>query len=435
MSVVLPSQIDYTDQLPSLPADTQSIFIKSTPINGSTFNPGSQIMLDFVNRGFLVPDSVYLSWKLVPTGATSGTANRVDASGCFILGTPAYSPFSTSAIQIGSQQVETIANYNVVMNTLVQGTMDIAQKYGNQSNYGFSSIDISSSSPTLAQLDGRRLTASQASAGLYCSAPLMNVLTNCERLYPLYASSQCRLILTCDNIANWFASDSAFEALPTGYTISNVELRYRVVDMPQAEGMVRQMGQKIYIKSQSFASSTQTLSSVPAGFTELVFNSRFASLKALIAVNGSNSLNKNFDSFDITSATGGEYSFSVGGQIFPPAPISTSQNKSGALMELKNCFGSIYEKTNAQSINGYEYAYVLGNASTLVEPAKFYVGVSTSKMDSHSLLTGVSTQNSPITYRISSSANTASVCNITLLMNYDALFEIDTANRQVALKT
>ena len=437
MSVVLPSQIDYTDQLPSLPADTQSIFIKTTPINGSTFSAGSQIMLDFVNRGFLVPDSVYLSWKLVPTGAASGTANRVDVSGCFVLGTPIYSPFSTSAIQIGSQQVETIANYNVVMNTLINGTMDIAQKYGNAGNYGLS-IDASSaipSVPTLAELDGRDIPPAQASHGLFCSGPLMNVLTNAERLIPLGMMPQVRLILTCDAIANWFANDAITHALPTGYTISNVELRYRVVDMPQAEGMVRQMGQKIYIKSQSFSSSTQTLSSVPAGFTELVFNSRYASLKGLIAVNGSNSTNKNFDSFDVTGSLGGEYSFSCGGQIFPPAPISTSQNKSGAIMELKNCFGSIYEKTNAQSINAIEYGYLLGMTTSITEPGKFYVGVSTSKMDSHSLLTGISTQNSPITYRISSSATTANVCNVTLLMNYDALFEIDTANRQVALKT
>lgn len=431
MSVVLPSQIDYSESLPSLPADTQSIFVKSLPINGSSFTAGSQIMLDFINRGFLVPDSVYLSFKLVAT---------TDASGTTVLGTPIYTPFSTSQVQVGSQTVETIANYNIVMNTIVNSTMDVAQKYGNQAGYGWSSISASSSTaPTLAQLDNRYLSQSQASAGIFLSAPLMNILTNSERLLPLGMMPQVRLVLTADAISNMFTAAGAAsgQGVVSAYTISNVELRYRVIDMPEAENAVKQMGQKIYIKSQSFASSSQILPSGANGYNELVFNSRFASLKGLIAVHGATyagAFARNFESFDITSGNG-EYSFSVGGQIFPQAPISTSQNKATALMELKNCFGSIYEKTNSQSINSVEYGFNLGDTTTFAENAKLYIGVSTSKMDSHSLLTGISTQNSPITVRYSLGTPTPQATNICLMMNYDALWEVDLVNRQTTVKT
>ena len=107
MSTVLPPQIDYEDQLPSLPADTQSIFVKSLPINGTTFTAGSQIFLDFVNRGVLIPDSIYLSYKL--TAVT-------DASGSALLGTPVFTPFSQSQVQIGSQTVETVASASIEPN-------------------------------------------------------------------------------------------------------------------------------------------------------------------------------------------------------------------------------------------------------------------------------------------------------------------------------
>jgi hypothetical protein len=65
---------------------------------------------------------------------------------------------------------------------------------------------------------------------------------------------------------------------------------------------------------------------------------------------------------------------------------------------------------------------------------KFYIGTSTEKLSSDSLLTGISTQNSPISYRISLGSSTGQAHLITLVANYDALFEVDTVNRQVAVK-
>ncbi len=67
--------------------------------------------------------------------------------------------------------------------------------------------------------------------------------------------------------------------------------------------MVRGMGDKIYIKSQSFASSTNTLPATSTGYNELIYYMRFASVKSIFAINGSSSNNTNgrFDSLDLTS--------------------------------------------------------------------------------------------------------------------------------------
>lgn len=424
MSVVLPNSVNYTESLPSLPDNTQQIPVVASPVNGASFTSGAQIQFDLLNRGFLVPDSMYLRYT---TTVTNTGAFQVFQTGC-----PAYNPFTRLDVQIGSQTVDTIQGYNVLMNMLTNLTLDVAQKYGNQAGFGYLN---NTSVPTLEQLDARDLGAVAVTQSYSLSAPLMSILSNSEKLIPLFAMPQIRLILSMDSIANCFSI--ATGGAVTVFTLSNLELCYKVVDMGGAvEDMVRSMGDKIYIKSQSFSCASQTLASGANGYNELVYNQRYASVKSLFAINGGTgavSVNKAFDSYDITT-NNGDYSFSIGGIIYPQRPISTLVNRAGALMELKSATGSIYDKSNNFSINSVEYAYVSANTTTAQAMAKFYVGTSTEKLNSDSLLTGISTQNSPISYRISLGTATSQAHLITLVVNYDALFEVDTVNRQVAVK-
>lgn len=424
MSVVLPQSINYTESLPSLPDNTQQIPVVASPVNGASFTPGSQIQFDLLNRGFLVPDSMYLRYT---TTVTNTGAFQVFQTGC-----PAYNPFARLDVQIGSQTVDTIQAYNVLMNMLTNLTLDVAQKYGAQAGFGYLN---NTAVPTLEQLDARDLGAVATTQSYSLGAPLMSILSNSEKLIPLFAMPQIRIVLTMDAIANCFSA--AAGGAVTVFSLSNLELCYKVVDMGgQVEDMVRSMGDKIYIKSQSFSCASQTLGSGANGYNELVFNQRYASVKSLFAINGGTgavSVNKAFDSYDITS-NNGDYSFAIGGVIYPQRPISTLVNRAGALMELKSATGSIYDKANSFSINSVEYAYVSANTTTAQAMAKFYVGTSTEKLSSDSLLTGISTQNSPISYRISLGTATSQAHLITLVANYDALIEVDTVNRQVAVK-
>jgi hypothetical protein len=262
----------------------------------------------------------------------------------------------------------------------------------------------------------------------------MSILSNSEKLIPLFAMPQIRIVLTMDAIANCF--NIATGGAVTAFTLSNLELCYKVVDMGgQVEDMVRSMGDKIYIKSQSFSCASQTLASGSTGYNELVFNQRYASVKSLYAINGGTTIgaNKAFDSTDITT-NNGDYSFSVGGVIYPQRPISSLVNRAGALMELKSATGSIYDKSNSFAFNSVEYAAVSATVTTAQAMGKYFIGTSLEKLNSDSLLTGISTQNSPISYRISLGSATGQAHLITLVANYDALFEVDTVNRQVAVK-
>lgn len=436
MSIVLPTSINYTDALPSLPDNTQQIPVVANPVNGQSFTPGQQIQFDLLNRGFLVPDSLYIRYTAqVTTGGVAPTA----APSSFMIGCPVYTPINRLDVQVGSQTIDTIQSYNNLMNMLSNTTLDVAQKYGQQSTFGYQVLTSGAGSatvPTLEQLDGRELLwALGANPAYSVGAPLMSVLSNSERLLPLFAMPQVRIVLTVESLANMFYA--AQSQTITAFTMSNVELCYKVVDMGGAvEEMVRSMGDKIYIKSQSFSCASQTLASATSGYAELVFNQRYASCKSIFAINGGAgavSQNKALDSYDITSGNG-DYSFTVGGVIYPQKPISSSVNRAGALMELKSAMGSVYDKSNSFAINAVEYAYISANTTSPSAPAKFYIGTSLEKLNSESLLTGISTQNSAISYRLNIGTATSQAHTITLVVNYDALFEVDTVNRQVALK-
>ena len=405
MSVILPSSVSYGESLPALPDNTQCINITAAPTNGASFSSGQQIFLDLVNRGFLVPDSMYLAYSYV----------LASAAGAELIGCPAATCFNRLDVSVGSQTIDTIQNYNIFYHMLTNVTYDVAQKYGNQASLGYFN---STSVPNLEQLDGRVCVINEAGS---FAMPLISLLSNSEKLIPLFAMPQVRLTLTMESLATMFTS----AVVPTGFTISNVQLRYKVVDFGGAvEQIVLGSSDKLYIKSQSFAIASQTLVAGSSGYIELVFNQRYASVKSLFAINGVGTLlsNRAFDSCDLTSGNG-DYSFMVGGVLYPPAPINTRTAKTMALLELKSAVGSIFDKNNNMAINSVEFNYNSTAAtSTISAPAKFYVGTSLEKLNSNNLLTGISTQNSPISYRINTgTAIGANNSTITLVANYDAL--------------
>jgi hypothetical protein len=145
--------------------------------------------------------------------------------------------------------------------------------------------------------------------------------------------------------------------------------------------------------------------------------------------------NKLFESIDMTSGNG-SYNFQVNGQYFPQNPLSTANNRSGVLMELRNAMRDMYSNNNSMSIDNNEWlatdasVNALAVASAANIPAKFYVGVSTRKMNTPALFTGISSQNSPITAIINVGTVTTLAYSPILMLYYDAIIEIDTLTKQ-----
>jgi len=365
--------------------------------------------------------SIYLSYTYTLTSLV----------GAQMIGVPVYTPFNRVEVSIGSQTIDTIQNYNIVMNTLINGNFDVAQKYGQQASYGY---NASSGVPTLEQLDGRLLGLNEV--GTF-SAPLMTILSGCEKLLPLGMMGATRITLTVDSIANMFTS----AVVPTGFVLSNLSLRYKVIeygpDVDQAIRLANPNG--LTIKTQSFGAASQNLNAGLVGYTELIYNFRYSSIKSLIAVNGGNAAasNKQFDSVDLTSGNG-DYSFSVGGIVYPSKPLSTITNKTEILQEFRSAMGSIFDKNNNCSINTLEFNFNgTAAACTYQVPGKFYVGTSLEKqVGSNSILSGVSSSDSPISYRINTGTSIgANQSTVTLIVNYDALIIVDPNSKQTVVKT
>ena len=416
---ILPNSVNYSEPIPSLPADAQSFSITSTPVNGASFTPTQVIQVDLVRRGFIDPQSIYIRYRCQVT--SSATASEM-------IATPAITPFLRLETLVGSNVIDTINNFNMTSNMLINLTQDVASKYGLQYGYGYDAV--ATATPSMALMDGKRIAA--AGETFFLSAPIPCMLTSCEKLIPAFAMPTIRLQFTLDTLSNMFGVLGGV----TGLTISNFEVCYQVIDLgADVENAVRSMG-TFYLKTQSFYNSATNLASGTNGSITIPYNIGFASIKSLFANFGgtsANSVNKSYDSYDITS-TNGDYSFSIAGVQYPQRVLSTVLNKAGILQELRKAVGSIYGSTNSLSINSIEFNRQGNDATTTAEPAKFWVGVSTEKMSSHALLTGVSSLGSAILLNINTGTATAQAHNIHLIINYDALIEIDALNGMVTVK-
>ena len=142
---------------------------------------------------------------------------------------------------------------------------------------------------------------------------------------------------------------------------------------------------------------------------------------------------------DITN--GGTYQISIGGVCFPQLQLNAGTNRSAIIQELRKSQGSLYDTKNSMSINTVEFsqtdALVTATATLPAQPGKFIVGIDTTKLgcgSSKNLLNGVSSQSSPISVLLNIATATGAARNLNLVLNYDALIEIDPAVSMVSVK-
>jgi len=420
--MAIPQSMDYSQKIDALP-ECNNFEVTLVPTTGAgTYAPGSTIRFDFQQRGFIDPSSICFRYKYTMVTAIAGAQ---------MLATPLYTPFLRLETFIGSQNVESINQYNQVAGFLWANTnMDVAMKYGQQPSFGYVA---SAGIPSLEQLDGR--ICDDDETGNF-SGPLVGLLSSSAKLIPAFAMPQISVQLTMDSIANMFVATGT---VPTVFTISNIELAYNLLDFGrEMEQMVLNMP-RLFLKCNSYSNSSATLASGANGSQSLVYNQRLSSIKAAFILptgTAATSLNKWADSFDATSGNG-EYSLIVGGVSYPQRPLSTLNNKTYVLQELRKAVGEIYDKNNNMAINTLEFNTNSSATTTLVQPAKFIIGIPLEKLHiptDQAILTGISSNNSSITVNINTSTATAQMHTVNLILNYDAIIEVDTANRNATIR-
>jgi len=443
----LPKSIDYSSPLATLPDGTVNYLVSSTPINNSSFSPGSTIIVDLNNvPGFLDPASLSFRFKYTAISATNVPSNTSTAPNVGIVGCPAYSPFLRVDILANSAVVESINNYNTLATMLTNVGLSIADKFGQQTSLGFCGVGGDANMDNQNDTDGiilgtyatNTLTAGTAAAVTYTnyiSAPLIGCsLGYAEKLVPMdYVS--WRVQLTLDSLAN-IGSQLASDVALSSYTITNFELVYNQIQFPLTiNQQIKMSNPKIRIKTKSFGVGSQSLPVGSGGTSNLYYNLRFASVRSLFLIcapTSNVSASRSMEAVDPTS-NNGSIQFAIGGVVLPQNPLSTINNKSGVLNELRRAMGSIYDRNNSMSIGGSEFKVIQGDTTSITIPGKFYVGVNTQKLTESQdyMFTGVSSANSQINVILSLGTTTTASMNAYLIANYDAIFEIDTLTKQL----
>ncbi len=401
----LPSSVDYSTSLPSLPPNAVAREVVLRPTNGSTFLPNSVLQFDFLNSGMIDPESVHIRYTYTVTAAAP----------CSLIGAPYIAPFSRSNLFLGSNLAESQIAYNQTVSCLTNLKLNVAEKYGLQSMYGYFGDGAGA---LITNMDGRTCTA--AEVGTF-AGHLPNLLTNSDKLFPAFLAPQVRLELQMDSVANMFRLD----APATNFVITNAELVYKQIDMgAEVEAMIRSQGD-VMIRSSSFMNTASILPLGSQANVSLVYNQRLASIKSafLLMSNGAANSNGWGDSFDVCN-TAGQYQITVAGTQYPQTGLSVTNNRAGILASTKAACGSLGDKQNSQSISSVEWNYAEAAATTLIEPSKFIVGVDLEVLDNDFLLSGISSQNSSITANIQLNAATTVSHQVALLLHYDAIIEI-----------
>ena len=396
MSLSVPREVDYSNRPSALPPNTINTDVVVAPSNGQTFaNDGDIIQFTLPSRGFMVPGTLYLRYKCAVAGSGAAATMR----GC-----PFYTPFVRSQVSIGSAVVESVEQYNQLANVLINTKMDFAEKSGLAFPLGLVNY---TTTPTASNLNGRTLSGADGETWDMAGF-LGNILSNSDLLVPLGALPSVQIQLTMDALTNMFTL---------------------ILSMTDAEG-------NILIKSQSFSSSSQVVAA-QAGQTEIIYNQRLSSIKSVVAnFNGAgNQANDWADSVDITNGNG-DYQIIIASTPLPPRPLSVVQNKGGVYQELSNCWnmaGSLYSSKLA--ITPKEFNRTDGSTTTFDEPGKFYIAQNTEKLSSSAMLTGISSQLSPISLRINfGGAAPAQPHAVALICCYDAIMVINPLARQVQVR-
>lgn len=494
----LPSSVDYSEPMGVIPAGTENYNVTCYAVNGSVFTAGQQIIVDLNNVGYLDPASLSIRYKLTLGVPAVAGAAAIAGTSFSVPGCPVYTPILRLDTLFNSNVVESVNNYNSVATALSNLEMSVSDKMGQQSALGYISqawkaattvapVPYIDYSTTNELTDGLTLNVgvttnaigAATTAVFPLSAPLPCLLSNAEKLVPLNGTN-VRLQFTLDTLANVCplavtpisntlyaglsltgvsvidaATGNALGLLPgagqfSSYSISNFEVVYNQIQFPpHIERQILAMP-KLRIKTSSYATGLQTIQPGVQGTINLIYNLRYASIKALFLLMGAtaspallvnNFPNKLFESIDMTSGTG-SYNFQCNGVYYPQNPLSTANNKAGVLVELRRAMIDLYaNNSNSMSIDSTEFAktdasITIGAADTpvsqsIAKPGKFYVGVNTAKMSDKAVFSGISSQNSPITAVINIGTATTYGYSPILMCYYDAIIEIDTQSKQV----
>jgi hypothetical protein len=435
----LPQELNYDVNLDSILDGSNTKTHYLLPSNGSKFslaNAGQIVQFDLGSSDYLIPDSVMLTYSYKVIGGPEEDGDIVQQRAV-----PYTSIIDRLEVIMGSQSVQTISQYNQLSNVITNLTHSTSKKHGLAISHGYKTFDRQC--PTNNHADGAVLGRNEVGN---VGGPLRCCLSEASHLVPLIVMPNVRIQLTLASLQTVFCQGEEAKTehlengilaqpksqFPVNFEITDFQLSYNAMSFPSAvTEQLRMSPTPILIKSQGFSTTSQTIPLGTSGVVENVYNSRYASIKNVFLINSSTSTNGIFDSFNISpNAT---YQVNINGTLYPNLPITKKRN---AFIELMKSTGSAFDTLgNSYAINMNEWNYELGEETTLSEPGKFYIGISSQISPFNTrLLSGVSSENSSLSVRMSIDQATTKSVTSSLIVNYDMMIQIDPQTRSASIK-
>ena len=442
----LPKEIQYNKPMAALPADTQMNNIIVRPSNGSNFTAGGNIIqFDLPAHSFLVPSSLTLRglFKITPDANT----NKIE-----IRGVPAASWIQRVETIVGGSLLESVNDYGRLYNMIAQAKLDYATKAGLQTElaYGGGGADgLDSVDPTFINLNGRvgpTSTGTDAVAGEFPFAlPLGCLLSSCAELIPLGHMGGVRIQITTAQLSEYMTAvlqnNNNATTLPD-VQFSDLELNFDLVDFGAGmDSVVRSMADAngdLVLKSQGWNATNVNFPQQAAGNSATyIYNVRLSSIKSLVLQGTgealTNAKNAGYDAVPVAGATGSTQFF-VANRPFPPTPLRETNN-AAVMSSLRQAFGEAHDVYQSHISIPQKQWVAPAAATTITEPASHFVGVNTEKLSTNAvMMSGESSQLTPINVRVEASDATNGAATLTLYSCYDALISLNVPTRQISVR-
>jgi hypothetical protein len=397
---------------PQFPFSQQMIAF-DIPAGGgfSTFIDPTQTLLNFS-----------LQWTVVTalTGGTAMTMNIISSLASFISSITLYS---------NNTPLETINNYDILHNMLLNATLNTSQRYANAFQFG-------ADSNTFTGIDLPITGVANATYTFNCSLPLISIIgvNGGDKLFPIGLIQNLQLQVTTNQ---WMPISTYCTAIPAPQPLFKVKLdnwglTLKYIDLGEiASSLLQQTIKdgKIHLKASSYVNSNTTITSGTSGSQSLILQLRNSSVKSVFSSIGSNALplqcpNFLYDSIN-PSITSLQLSNPAVGFRIPNKPLNPCQRPAETFASFSQAFGSgpassyggivgcetfhnIYPALLANSDWRWIYpaaalrASYLGNdniayANICKFPNMFYMGFDCEKCQT-SLFSGINTRSAPPQY-------------------------------------
>ena len=423
----LPREVEY--RVSSLPAEVSTSSFVSRAVNGNSFQTGQQVQVNLIqNRGtYLIPSSMYATFSI------NVTADGADTN--VLLGLPGVSVIERSDIFANSTSIDTINNYNGIVNMLYNGKLGVSEKMGLSKCLGNQFVENACN-----EVDSRTITAGTGANILSVAVPLCNILTLMDKLLPL-DSAEYRVYLTIADILNISCKDDGTASTLTGFSVSDFQIHYKGVTFDsQTDLMIKSQVQPdgaIYFKSESYQSSVANLPTASSGSVAFPFANSLTSIKSLqtqfcrsdrFKVGCAASYNPNFTQFN----------YEVGGRNYPQTALSSTAEAAVTLEFLESIHGIMSHPDAAQtslSDNNWRGLNVAFGSDSFKDLPKSYFGYNSEKLPSSTALNGISSQNSNIVVRLSIGTATTATATILQIFHHDCILKYDPlANSLVVMR-